>query len=44
MDYATTTPESTAAAINQELNRVVDYRDVETDGASNAAKLLAEML
>jgi predicted glycosyltransferase len=44
MDYATTTPESTAAAISQELNRVVDYRDVETNGASNAAKLLAEML
>ncbi len=44
MDYATTTPESTAAAINEELERVVDYRDVETNGASNAAKLLAEML
>jgi predicted glycosyltransferase len=44
MDYATTTPESTAAAINEELDRVVDYRDVETNGASNAAKLLAEML
>ena len=44
MDYATTTPESIAAAISEDLERMVDYRDVETDGASNAAKLLAEML
>jgi predicted glycosyltransferase len=44
MDYATTTPESTAAAIQEEIERTVNYRDVETDGASNAAKLLAEML
>lgn len=44
MDYATTTPESTAAVIQEEIERTVNYRDVETDGASNAAKLLAEML
>ncbi|HSI26249.1 MAG TPA: glycosyltransferase, partial [Aeromicrobium sp.] len=44
MDYATATPDSTAAAISEEIGRAVDYRDVETDGASNAAKLLAEML
>jgi predicted glycosyltransferase len=44
MDYATATPESTAAAISEEIGRDVDYRDVETDGAGNAAKLLAEML
>ena len=28
----------------EEIGRDVDYRDVETDGARNAAKLLAEML
>lgn len=44
MDYATTTPESTAAAISEEIERAVDYREVESDGAFNAAKLLAEML
>jgi predicted glycosyltransferase len=44
MDYAETTPESTAAAISAEIGRDVNYRDVETDGAVNAAKLLAEML
>jgi len=44
MDYATATPESTAAAISEEIGREVNYRDVETDGAVNAAKLLAEML
>jgi predicted glycosyltransferase len=44
MDYATTTPESTAAAISEEIDRDVEYQDVESDGASNAAKLLAEML
>ena len=44
MDYAEATPESTAAAISAEIGREVSYRDVETDGAVNAAKLLAEML
>ena len=44
MDYATTTPESAAAAIAEEVGRTVDYRDVETNGAATAAKLLAEML
>ena len=44
MDYAKTTPESISAAIVEEIDREVDYRDVEIDGASNAAKLLAEMV
>lgn len=44
MDYATSTPDSIAAAITEEIGRPVDYRDVETDGAANAAKLLAELL
>ena len=44
MDYATAAPESIAAAIGEEIGRNVDYRDVETDGARNAAKLFAEMV
>lgn len=44
MNYPSATPESIAAAIGEEIGRDVDYRDVETDGACNAAKLLAEML
>ncbi len=44
MDYGEATPGSIAAAITVEIGRDVDYRDVETDGARNAAKLLAEML
>ena len=43
-DYDTATPESIASAISVEIDRTVDYRDVETDGARNAAKLLAEMV
>ncbi|MEO6471882.1 MAG: glycosyltransferase [Aeromicrobium sp.] len=44
MDYPSATPDVIAAAIGEEIGREVDYRDVETDGAVNAAKLLAEML
>jgi predicted glycosyltransferase len=44
MDYASATSDSIAAAISGEIGRAVEYRDVETDGARNAAKLLAEML
>lgn len=44
MDYDTATTESIATAISVEIDRNVDYRHVETDGARNAAKLLAEML
>jgi pimeloyl-ACP methyl ester carboxylesterase/predicted glycosyltransferase len=44
MDYATATPESIADAIAAELGRPVDYRPVETDGATRAAALLAELL
>ncbi len=44
LDYPTATSGSIAAAIGEEIARAVDYRDVETDGARNAAKLLAELL
>ena len=44
MDYATTTPDALAAAMADELGRQIDYRPVETDGAANAAKLMAELV
>jgi predicted glycosyltransferase len=44
MDYATSTPETIAAAIDEELGRAVDYRPVETDGAARAAAAIAELL
>ena len=44
MDYATTTAEMLAAAIAVELGRKIDYRPVETDGAANAARLIAELI
>jgi pimeloyl-ACP methyl ester carboxylesterase/predicted glycosyltransferase len=44
MDFETSTPESIAAAIAEEIGREVDYAPVETDGASNAAARIAEVL
>jgi pimeloyl-ACP methyl ester carboxylesterase/predicted glycosyltransferase len=44
MDFATATPEVIAAAVAAEIGRPVDYRPVETDGASRAASLIAELL
>ena len=44
MDYADTDPEQLAEAIAAEIDRPVDYRPVETDGAARAAALLAELL
>jgi predicted glycosyltransferase len=44
MDFATATPEVIAAAIAAEIGRPVDYRPVETDGATRAASLIAELL
>ena len=44
MDYATIDPEYLAEAIVAEIDRPVDYRPVETDGAARAAALLAELL
>ena len=38
------TPEVIAAAIADEIGRQVDYRPVETDGATRAASLIAELL
>lgn len=44
VDYATTDPDSIAAAIVDELRRPTMSRPVESDGAIVAAELLAEML
>jgi pimeloyl-ACP methyl ester carboxylesterase/predicted glycosyltransferase len=44
MDYAASTPETIAEAIAGELGREVAYRPVETDGATRAATLIAELL
>jgi len=43
MDYATATPDEIAAAIDAGLGRRVSYRDVESDGSTRAARLLAEL-
>jgi predicted glycosyltransferase len=44
MDYATSDPDAIADAIAAEIGREVDYRPVETDGAAQAASLIAELL
>ena len=44
MDYATTDPDTIAAAIAADIRRAVDYRPVETDGAARAARLIAELV
>ena len=44
MDYATATPELIAEAIADELSRTVEYRPLETNGASRAAALIADLL
>ena len=44
MDYATSTPEIIAEAIAAELDRPIDYRPVESDGAARAAALIAPLV
>ncbi len=44
MDYAETDHELLAVAMAEEIDRPVDYRPVETDGAERAAEMLAELL
>jgi predicted glycosyltransferase len=44
MEYATSTPETIAEAIAVELDRPIDYRPVETDGAARAAALIAPLI
>jgi pimeloyl-ACP methyl ester carboxylesterase/predicted glycosyltransferase len=44
MDYATAGPTEIAHAIASDIGREVDYRPVATDGAAQAAALLADLL
>jgi len=44
MDYATSPPEVIAEAIAAEIDRPVDYRPVESDGAARAAALIAPLI
>jgi len=44
MDFGSSTPDSIATAIAQELKRTIDYKPVETDGAARAAARIAELL
>jgi pimeloyl-ACP methyl ester carboxylesterase/predicted glycosyltransferase len=44
MDYETATPEIISMALAEEIGKAVDYRPVETDGATRAAGLIAEMI
>jgi UDP:flavonoid glycosyltransferase YjiC (YdhE family) len=44
MDYATSTPEIIAEAIEAEIDRTVDWRPVERDGAARAAALIAPLI
>jgi predicted glycosyltransferase len=44
LDYAATDPEALAVAAAEALDRPVSYRDVETDGARRAARLIAPLI
>jgi predicted glycosyltransferase len=44
MDFYDSPPERISAAIAEEIDRSVTYRDVETDGAAHAARRIAELL
>ena len=44
MNFEDSPPDQIAAAIAQEIDRVVTYRDVETDGAAKAARRIADLL
>lgn len=44
MDFGTATPGGIAQAIAAEIGREPDYRDVQTDGASRAAEMIAQLL
>jgi hypothetical protein len=44
MDYADSAPEGIAEAIAEEIDRPVDWRPVERDGAARAAALIAPLI
>jgi predicted glycosyltransferase len=44
LDFDLATPDAIANMITQEIGRSVDYKAVESDGATSAATLIAELL
>jgi hypothetical protein len=44
MDYLATDPDLIATRIAELAGKPVSYRDVETDGAARAARLIAELI
>jgi hypothetical protein len=44
MDYSSSTPESIAAAIAEEIGKPVSYRTIDPRAAGRVAALIAEML
>jgi len=44
MDYRSTDPDLLAEAITTEVDREVRYRNVETDGAERAARMISELI
>jgi pimeloyl-ACP methyl ester carboxylesterase len=44
MDYEDVVPDNLAAVIAEEIDREVDFIDVETDGAARAAAMIAELI
>ena len=44
MDFGESSPERIAAAIAEEIDSEVAYRDVESDGAAKAAQRIADLL
>jgi predicted glycosyltransferase len=44
MEFTTSTSETIAAAIAEEIDRPVDYRPVASDGAARAAAMIAELI
>ena len=44
MDYEASPPEVIVDAIAEEIERPVDYRPVERDGAARAAALIAQLI
>jgi predicted glycosyltransferase len=44
MDYKASDPDAIAAAMAEEIDRPIDYRPVEPDGARRAAELIAPLI
>ena len=44
MEYSDLNPDSVAEAVRDELQREVDYLDVEVDGARRAASMISALI